>query len=36
MRYMHLASGHKEEAIRPLERRPGTAAATVEAGLEAR
>ncbi len=35
MRYMHLASGHKEEAIRLLERRPGSAAATVEAGLEA-
>lgn len=35
MRYMHLASGHKEEAIRLLERRPGTATATVEAGLEA-
>jgi site-specific recombinase XerD len=32
MRYMHLAEGHKEQAIRLLDRRPGP---SVEAGLEA-
>jgi site-specific recombinase XerD len=37
MRYMHLAKGHKEQAIRLLERRPAHPAqsAAVEAGLEA-
>jgi hypothetical protein len=37
MRYMHLAKGHKEQAIRLLERRTAQHAPTgrVEAGLEA-
>jgi integrase len=36
MRYMHLAEGHKEQAIRLLDRRPAAAPAPrVEAGLEA-
>ncbi len=37
MRYMHLAEGQKEQAIRLLDRRPVLPApvARVEAGLEA-
>ncbi len=36
MRYMHLAEGHKEQAIRLLDHRPAAAPAVrVEAGLEA-
>lgn len=36
MRYMHLAEGQKEQAIRLLDRRPtATQVASVEAGLEA-
>jgi site-specific recombinase XerD len=37
MRYMHLAEGHKEQAIRLLDRRPASTAPVgrVEAGVEA-